>query len=57
MVNPPEVAVDNGHDLIWDPPGLSSAQRWTCQICGMAAIRVGLTVYGQALYMKCTLDK
>lgn len=55
MSAPPNLAVENGHDLVWDPPATSSAERWTCQriVCGDAAIRYGANEYGTATERRC----
>ena len=54
---PPQAAVDNGHDLEWDPPFMGNGQRWTCARCGRAAIRVGTNEYGMAVLGRCLKDK
>lgn len=52
---PPGAAVVNGHALEWDPPGMSSAERWTCRNpdCGAAAIRYEGNEYGTACELTC----
>ena len=53
-MEPPERAVKNGHDLVYDPPAaMSSAQRWTCRRCWRAVIKVGFNEYGSALEYLC----
>lgn len=42
-----------GHKMEWDPPGLSSATRWTCSACGRAALYAGGPLYGTALEIPC----
>ena len=55
LPDPPTKAVSNGHKLVWDPPGMSSAQRWTCELCGRTALRsaLGKYEYGSAIQFKC----
>ena len=54
--NPPQVAVDNGHALEWDPPAaLTSTKRWTCtrRDCGMAVLESDGSVRGSAAQEPC----
>ncbi|MFF4924326.1 hypothetical protein ACFY4B_27390 [Kitasatospora sp. NPDC001261] len=50
---PPGLAVLRTHQLEWDPPGLSAANRWTCAACGQAAIDYRGNVYGSATTGPC----
>lgn len=58
MSKPPQKAIDNGHDLEWDPPGLSAAERWTCKNpdCLRTALRFRGNEYGDALEAECGLN-
>ena len=52
---PPQRAVDNGHDLEWDPPAaMTAALRWTCRACGASAIDPLGNEYGDAIHDTCT---
>lgn len=48
-----QLAEAKGHTVEWDPPGLSSAKRWTCATCGRAAIDYHGNVYGSATTEEC----
>ncbi|MGW4050856.1 hypothetical protein ACWENA_08480 [Streptomyces sp. NPDC004779] len=52
---PPAKAMENGHSLDWDPPAAATAvDRWTCRVCGAAALRYRLVEYGGATERLCT---
>lgn len=52
---PPTAAVENGHDLEWDPPAvLTAASRWTCRRCSATAIDNRGVKYGSAVTDRCT---
>ncbi|MGA5819791.1 hypothetical protein ACPC54_18265 [Kitasatospora sp. NPDC094028] len=51
---PPDLPVLRTHQLEWDPPGPSAANRWTCTACGRAAIDNHGNVYGTATANPCT---
>jgi hypothetical protein len=54
MSEAPKAAIDNGHNLVWDPPAaLTAARRWTCQDCGATAIRYNDNEYGSAVENIC----
>lgn len=44
-----------GHDVAWDPPGLSAARRYTCvrRTCGRAVLIYGANIYGSAVTECC----
>ncbi|MFD8316124.1 hypothetical protein [Kitasatospora purpeofusca] len=50
---PPALAVLRTHQLAWDPPGLSAANRWTCTACNRAVIDYRGNVYGSATAGPC----
>jgi hypothetical protein len=51
---PPNVAVQLGHTLEWNPPhALTSARRWTCKTCGAAVLDYHGNVYGSAVENTC----
>lgn len=54
---PPAVAITNGHTLEWDPPAaMTAADRWTCTVCGRAALRYSGNEYGGAVSNPCTQE-
>lgn len=42
-----------GHDIEYDPPFMSAADRWTCKDCGRAVIVNGSVIYGSATTDAC----
>lgn len=51
---PAKRATAKGHDVEHDPPfGLTSADRWTCRVCGDAVLIYGHNIYGGALDRTC----
>lgn len=49
-----QIAAGLGHTVEWDPPGLSSARRWTCP-CGLTVIDYAGNIYGSATTQWCPL--
>jgi hypothetical protein len=59
MSGPPKAAIEYGHDLAWDPPAFSAAERWTCTNdgCGAVAIRYQGNEYGSATERTCDEER
>lgn len=54
---PPRLAIDLGHEPVWDPIFTSAkTERWTCP-CGMAILRHGHVLYGSAGKTPCPRKK
>jgi hypothetical protein len=47
---PARLARQFGHQPAWDP---GTQQRWTCNRCGRAVLRVGTNIYGSAVRERC----
>lgn len=54
-LTPPDTDITRTHDLEWDPPMASSAERWTCARCKRTVIRYHGNVYGDGTENACDL--